>query len=43
MTLLHWLTLQLFAGLRWALLKLVFTDDTLALIRLVFFDDLCLS
>ena len=42
MTFLHWLTLQIFDDLHWALLTLVFADDTLALVCLAFVADLCL-
>ena len=35
----HWFTLPLFAGLHWALLMLVFTDDAVALVSLAFFAD----
>jgi hypothetical protein len=35
----YWFTLALFAGHHWALLKLVLTDDTVALVRLAFLAD----
>jgi hypothetical protein len=41
--LLHWFALQLFAGLPWALLMLVFPEDTLALVCLAFFSGFRLS
>ena len=40
--LLHWLTLQLFAGLPSASMALAFAEDTLPLACLAFFPDLCL-
>ena len=42
-TLWHWLTLPLFAGLRWALLMLVFVKDAVALVHFVLFADHHLS
>jgi hypothetical protein len=35
----HWLSLQSFAGLHQAMLMLVFTDNAVALVHLVFFTD----
>jgi hypothetical protein len=42
-TLWHWFTLPLFAGLHWGLLMLVLADDTVALGWLVSFVDHHLS
>ncbi|KRX31755.1 hypothetical protein T09_13809 [Trichinella sp. T9] len=39
----YWFTLPLFAGLHWALLTLVFTDDAVALVCLAFFANPWLS